>query len=338
MVLLFLARFGIKAVVPGFQGFAWGAQGGIICAGAVVVWWLFLSRAAWAERLGAIVLMVVSLAATWSLRHESMGPFWLVLYAIPILCFALVAWAVATRHLADGRRRATMAATVVLACGMWTLVRTEGITGDHVAKFTWRWKKTTEEKLGPAARVADPVTPKSSAERPAMSEPGLTRVEWPGFRGPRRDGSIPGVRIETNWSASPPVELWRRPIGPGWSSFAVRGNFLYTQEQRGDDEVVASYKLTTGEPVWTHRDAARFFESNGGAGPRATPTLSNGRVYTFGATGILNALDAGNGAVVWSHNVASDTGTEVPYLGLLELASGHRRSRHRRGGRRACCV
>ena len=54
VVLQWLARFGIKAVVPGFQGFAWSAQGGIIGAVAVIVWWLFFSRAAWAERLGAL--------------------------------------------------------------------------------------------------------------------------------------------------------------------------------------------------------------------------------------------------------------------------------------------
>jgi outer membrane protein assembly factor BamB len=309
VVLLFLARFGLKAVVPGFQGFVLGAQGGLIGAVAVVLWWVFLSRAAWAERLGAVVVMVVSLAATWSLRHETMGPFWFFLYAIPILCLAFVAWAVASRRLLDGLRRATMVATVVLACGVWTLVRTEGITGDHDAIFAWRWTKSPEEKLVAEAGAKPMLLPRVTAAAP-------TGAEWAGFRGPQRDGIVRGVLIETNWSASPPIELWRRPIGPGWSSFAVRGDILYTQEQRADDEVVACYKVSTGEPVWSHRDAARFFESNGGAGPRATPTLSHGRVYAFGATGILNSLDAGDGKVVWSRNVASDTGTQVPYWGF----------------------
>ena len=89
-----------------------------------------------------------------------------------------------------------------------------------------------------------------------------------------------------------------------------------TPTRTGDNEVVACYDVTTGQPVWIHRDAARFFESNGGPGPRGTPALSNGRAYTLGATGILNALDAGNGDVVWSRNVASDTGAKVPYWGF----------------------
>ena len=210
-----------------------------------------------------------------------------------------------------------MVATILLSCGVWSLVRTGGFTGDYDNDFEWRWAETAEERL--LAQAGDKPTVLPSA--PAASETG---VDWPGFRGRDRADIIHGVRIDTEWSASPPVELWRQPIGPGWSSFAVRGDLLYTQEQRGDDEVVSCYSVTTGEPVWRHRDAARFWESNAGAGPRGTPTLSDGRVYTFGATGILNVLDAGDGA----RRVVAQRGfrhrRESSRLGLRELAVGGR--------------
>jgi outer membrane protein assembly factor BamB len=338
VVLQWLARFGIKAAIPGIKGFGRGMMVSFVFTFALIVWWAFFSRASRKERFGALGLIVIALGGTWLLRHDSMWLPWLLAYAIPFLSLAFVIWAVATRRLPDRIRHATMVATILIACGAWLFVRQNGINGDHQAEFGWRWSKSPEERLlaettnepaQPAASTAaTPVTttatptaspspsPEASKSPAAPAPVAESRAEWPGFRGPQRDGIVRGVRIDPDWSAKPPVQMWRRPIGPGWSSFAVQGDRFYTQEQRGDNEVVACYKATTGEPVWTHRDAARFFESNAGAGPRATPTLSNNRVYTFGATGILNALDASNGSVLWTRNVSAETNTKVPFWGF----------------------
>jgi outer membrane protein assembly factor BamB len=337
VVLLLTFRFGVKALVPGIQGFGYAVMGSLFFALIVIVWWAFFSRSAWADRLGGLGIIAATLGVTWLLKHDSMWLPWLFAYAIPVLCLGFVIWAVATRNLPDQVRRATMVATVVVACGAWLLLRQDGINGDHNAEFGWRWAASPEERLlaqasnergTTAAPVAAPSVAPVSSETTASPSPAAetsktpttpeskAEAEWPGFRGPRRDGIVRGVRIKTDWSSSPPAQIWRRPVGPGWSSFAVSGDLVYTQEQRGDDEVVSCYKASTGQPVWSHRDKARFFESNAGAGPRGTPTLSNGRVYTFGATGILNALDASNGKVLWSRNAASETNTKLPFWGF----------------------
>jgi outer membrane protein assembly factor BamB len=310
VLLQLLTLFGLPVIAPDVGGF--GILSGALGLLAVIVWWAFFSRAPWRERVGAIVLMIVAMAATPYILHESvrtgnMGMQFFI-FSAGILSLGFVAWAVVTRSLADRIRHATMVATILLACAGFALIRSEGLSGEGAPDFTWRWAESAEERL--LAR---------GAQEPA-AHPGASAAQgetaWPGFRGPDRDGSVPGVPIATDWSASPPVELWRRPVGPGVSSFAVHGDLLYTQEQRGEDEIVAGYSVTSGEPVWRHRDAARFWDAHVGAGPRGTPAYGDGRVYALGATGIVNALDAADGAVVWSRDAAADSDRKVPQFGF----------------------
>jgi outer membrane protein assembly factor BamB len=322
VVVQWLLWFVVPRFAPGAAMFA--VLGGVVCGLAVLVWWLFFSRAPWIERVGVIVLVVVAVIATKRVVHPSiaggMMGMMLPVFSIPALCLALVAATVASRRSSSSTRRMLIVVAILVACSVFTLIRTGGITAAAVSDLHWRWTKTPEERL--LAQAGDePATPASvpaeTHNAPAVSSTaGKPDLDWPGFRGPQRDGVVRGVRIETDWSQKPPVAIWRRPIGPGWSSFAVRDDLLYTQEQRGENEIVSCYNLTTGQPVWIHRDAARFYESNAGPGPRGTPTLSNGRVYTFGGTGILNALDARSGAVVWSRNAATDTKAKLPAWGF----------------------
>jgi outer membrane protein assembly factor BamB len=365
-IVLVLGRYVIPVFAPEAEIFSLplgliAIFAGMLSAVGIVIWWIFLSRAPWSERLGAVTLMILAVIALKPIVHISvrtgnMG-YMLYIYSVPILSLAIVAWAVATHRLSDGIRRVSLVAAILLASVPFTLIRTAGVSGTG-AELHWRWTPTPEERLLAEAKdepvaVAPPSAPpsapppatipeeprdsdrggplapkveeKRAAKPPASArlkaEPAVpatieTRPEWPGFRGPNRDSIVRHVRINTDWSASPPVAIWRRPIGPGWSSFAVHGDRFYTQEQRGDDEIVACYKMSTGEPVWQHRDRVRFWESNAGAGPRGTPTLSNGRVYAFGATGIVNALDASSGKVLWSRDAATDTGVKIPDWGF----------------------
>jgi outer membrane protein assembly factor BamB len=347
VILQWAIRLGIPVLSP--DNVILGILSGMVAAILILLWWLFLSRAAWLERLGGLVLIFVAFVATRpfldiSIATGAQGMLFGFL-AIPIVADALVVWAVAMRNLPDGVRRASLAATAVVACGAWALVRTGGFTArDFRSDLHWRWTKTPEQRLvekssppaagAPAIRTAAlqpvnqpsitaalPAETRISAKTAALKPVSVaaladTPAEWPGFRGAHRDDVISGVRINTDWSASPPVALWKREVGPGWSSFAVQGDYFFTQEQRGPEEIVACYRVSTGEPVWAHRDSARFWESNGGPGPRGTPTLSHGRVYTFGATGLLNVLNASDGSVVWSRNAAMDTGAKTPQWGF----------------------
>jgi outer membrane protein assembly factor BamB len=206
------------------------------------------------------------------------------------------------------RKRLGILGLVAVAGGIGAaLVRVRGFTGDRVPILAWRWSAPADETLAGESRSA--VGP--AGERAISGE-----ADYPGFLGPRRDATVKGVTLERDWGAHPPVELWRRPIGAGWSAFAVAGDFAVTQEQRGEDELVSAYDLATGEPLWTHADPVRYADPQAGIGPRATPTLHGDRVVALGATGILNVLSLRTGERLWSRDTRAQSGAEGPPWGV----------------------
>src|SRR5260221_1714590 len=158
VILQWLGRFVVPVFVPGavFVGLIGGLVGGL----AVLVWWVFFSRAPWAERLGALVLIAIALFATplildKSIATGAMGMLFPI-FAIPGITLAFVAWAVASRRLSGGPRWASMAAAILLAAAAWALVRTGGFTADFHNDFACRWVPTPQQRL--LARSGDEPT------------------------------------------------------------------------------------------------------------------------------------------------------------------------------------
>ncbi len=181
-----------------------GAALGIV----IVVWWLFFSRAPWLERVGALALIVGAVFATRQVVHPSianghMGVM-LPLYSVPVFSLALVAWAALSRRLASGPRIAALLASVLLACGVCTLVRTDGIRGEGASDLHWRWTPTAEERLlaQAGAEPSAPAPPVAKAEdAPPVAPAGESQAERAlGSR--RREGPREATRITRHRRAS----------------------------------------------------------------------------------------------------------------------------------------
>ncbi|MDE0297977.1 MAG: PQQ-like beta-propeller repeat protein [Candidatus Poribacteria bacterium] len=180
------------------------------------------------------------------------------------------------------------------------LFRIRGFTGDLVPILEWRWSSTSGEP--------------TVTDHEAVS--GILAIDYPQFLGPNRNATLHGINLARDWSIRPPRLIWRQPIGEGWSAFAVVGNSAITQAQEGENENVVCYDLTTGELQWSHSDFARFEVAPAGIGPRATPTIAGDRVYTLGATGLLNCLDFVTGKPIWSTDIINNNKSRVTDWGM----------------------
>lgn len=192
-----------------------------------------------------------------------------------------------------------LAAAILLVVGLRQLVTVDGtVDGTGLPKLAWKWSNHQADVTRDF--------PKRATNRPPAIKATANLPDVPQFFGSERTGRVRSGNLSTDWTNTPPRELWRQPIGEGWSAFAISGGSAFTQEQRGDNELVTCYEALTGELIWAHTNQARFFEWQGGPGPRATPTVDRGLVFTIGGTGILDCLEASTGRRRWTKQVLAD--------------------------------
>ena len=241
-----------------------------------------------------------------------------------------------------------LAATLGLIAAAGTLnalFEIRGLSGDLVPQIGWRGG--AKPLPAPPADAPSPIVtvpgPSASAAAPA-GPPALpspdtreTRVDMGGdsasarlegrgegasipsflqFLGPNRDATLRGVGLARDWQAAAPVALWRQPIGKGWSGFAVADGLAVTLEQRDGKEMVVAYDLEHGTVRWSHGGGAGFESAMAGDGPRATPAIDGGRVYTFGVNGVLTALDLASGRPLFERDVLAQNGARRPEHGV----------------------
>lgn len=192
--------------------------------------------------------------------------------------------------------------------------------GDMRPRFRWKWEVHPAERTAEYLRKNAPVNPIPSVESELSDEVlKIVDADWPRYCGWNSDRTVKEPRLsdsERNWKTNPPEEIWRHPAGEAWSSFAVVGQRLYTQEQREKNECVVCYNADTGKEIWRREDPARYETPMGGIGPRATPTVTEDAVYALGATGILNCLNPITGVLIWQKNIVADAGSEVLEWGM----------------------
>jgi outer membrane protein assembly factor BamB len=139
--------------------------------------------------------------------------------------------------------------------------------------------------------------------------------EWPQFLGPDRNGISTERNLLESWPAGGPKQVWRVKGGVGMSGLAIgRGRLLTLVQTEGQQRLVA-LDAQTGQPIW-QTPIAPAYSNPMGDGPRATPTISGERVFTFSGQGVLACVSFGDGRVLWSHNLLEERDGKLADYGM----------------------
>ncbi|MFK7821936.1 MAG: PQQ-binding-like beta-propeller repeat protein [Planctomycetaceae bacterium] len=283
--------------------------GPLICGGTFALLLMFAARLGF-KRGALVVLATVVLAAVVGATAAPRSGIAAWMLGVPLSMVLTVVgfWVSGSMSSTKSVRTAILLSAVGWA--FLAMLRLDGFDGAYMPELSWRWSPSAEQRVMEKLANESPV----AADTVAQWVPSTTG--WTGFRGPNRDSRVTEKLSRQDWNTQPPEEVWRRPVGPGWSSMAVVSGRLFTQEQRGEKEAVTCYNAVDGKLIWSHEEESRFEEVVSGAGPRATPTVVNNRVYTVGAKAILLGLNASDGTVVWRRDLMKDYGSTLPIWGF----------------------
>lgn len=143
--------------------------------------------------------------------------------------------------------------------------------------------------------------------------------DWPRWRGPRGDGTWQAPLLPAEWPATGLAQRWRQPIGGGYAGVVVEAGRVYTMDRQAEPaevERVLAFRASDGEPAWQYSYPVAYGDLAYGSGPRAAPTVHDDRIYTLGAVGHAQCLDARSGELIWAKDFVRDHGAELPEWGL----------------------
>ena len=143
--------------------------------------------------------------------------------------------------------------------------------------------------------------------------------DWAQWRGPNRDGISQETGWLKDWPSEGLKELWRVPLGDGYSGISVVGERVYTMADEGEEEFAFCLDATTGDVVWRFKTAAKFINDRGD-GPRSAPTIDGERVFVLSASGKLYALNSKTGERLWMRDFVKEFGSKAPGWGFSTSA------------------
>lgn len=147
--------------------------------------------------------------------------------------------------------------------------------------------------------------------------PGLPAADWPQLFGPARDGHSTETKLNWNWPKEGPPIVWTKTIGTGWAGPVVADGRVYLFHRVGQEEILECLDPADGTRKWHSIYEAKYRDDFGfDDGPRATPTVAAGRIFTLGANGDLSAFSVRDGKRIWHRDLRADYKADKGFFGF----------------------